>query len=169
MAAHGEGVWREIRRRAGVEDELFISNQDYPDEVTYRLVGAASELLQQPVETLLHKLGEHWVLHTALRSFGAMMAAGGNSLGEFLENLPVFHDRVALLYPKLVPPRFEISDRAEGSLRLHYFSDRAGLTAFVGGLISGLGRMFSTPARSTLLQSRARGADHDVFLVEWER
>lgn len=167
MAAHGEGMWREIKRRAGVKDDIFISNEGYPDEITFRLVGAASEVLQQPVETVLHSFGEHWVLQTAARGYGHMMAAGGSSLGEFLENLPMFHDRVALLYPKLVPPRFEITDHAGRSLRLHYYSHRTGLTPFVRGLISGLGQMFATPARSTLLESREAGADHDVFLVEW--
>lgn len=167
IGAHGEAMWCEIKRRAGVTQEIFISNEGYPDEITYRLVGAASELLQTPADQILHAFGEHWVLNTARKGYGHMMAAGGSSLGEFLENLPLFHDRVALLYPKLVPPRFEVTDRRERSLHLHYITHRGGLTPFVGGLISGLGQMFDTPATYRLVQSREAGADHDVFLVEW--
>ena len=52
-------------------------------------------------------------------------------------------------------------------MHLHYFTHRAGLTSFVKGLLSGLGKKFGTPVRSSLLQSKDAGADHDAFLVEW--
>lgn len=167
LSAHGEPVWREIKSRAGIKQDIFISNEGYPDEVTYALVGAASEVLQLPAAKILHAFGQHWVLNTARKGYGHMMKAGGSNLGEFLSNLPAFHDRVALLYPKLVPPRFEVTDRLPTSLHLHYITHRDGLTPFVEGLIDGLGQMFSTPARSTLLESKQKGADHDIFLVEW--
>lgn len=167
IAAHGEGQWREIKRRAGVTEEIFISNEGYPDDLTYRLVGAASELLKLPPVDILRGFGEHWVLHTAQHGYGHLMQAGGKTLGEFLVNLPQFHDRVILLYPKLQPPRFAVTDVTPQSLRLHYYSTREGLTHFVEGLISGLGKLYNTPARSSLQQSRADGADHDVFLIEW--
>lgn len=167
VSGHGEPVWREIKRKAGVDEEVFISNEGYPDEVTYRLVGAASEVLALPAEKVLHAFGEHWVLHTARKGYGHMLAAGGRTLGDFLTNLPHFHDRVALLYPRLEPPSFEVSDRTDRSLRLHYRTSRAGLTSFVEGLLSGLGQMFQVQSRATLLQSKAAGADHDIFLVEW--
>jgi hypothetical protein len=167
LGAHGESVWREIKTRAGVSQDVFISNEGYPDEVTYSLVAAASAVLQQPAATILFAFGRHWVLNTARKGYGHLMKAGGRNLGEFLGNLPAFHDRVALLYPKLVPPRFEVTHRTERSLHLHYITHRGGLMPFVEGLIDGLGEMFSTPARSTLIASKERGDEHDIFLVEW--
>jgi len=167
LAAGGEAVWEEVKRRAQVEEEVFISNSGYPDEITYRLVGAASDVLQTPVNDILHAFGEHWVLNTAQKGYGPMMALGGSSLPEFLSNLPAFHDRVALLFPKLVPPRFQVTDRTPDSLRLHYFTEREGLTPFVGGLISGLGKLFNTPVKYALQEARATGHHHDVFLVQW--
>ena len=53
-------------------------------------------------------------------------------------------------------------------MRLHYFTQRAGLAPFVIGLVKGLGKMFQTPVKSvTLIGSRDQGADHDLFLIEW--
>ncbi len=167
LSSHGAPVWREIKRRAGIVNDVFISNEGYPDDITYRLVGAASEVLQLPSDKILHAFGEHWVLKTASQNYGHMMRAGGKTLGEFLVNLPSFHDRVALLYPKLIPPHFEVTDRTENSLRLHYITHRPGLTPFVGGMISGLGQMFGTPARWTLETAKVQGGDRDVFFVEW--
>jgi hypothetical protein len=167
VGTHGETAWREIKQRAGVTEEFFISNEGYDDAITYRLVAAASEWMKTPPEKILHAFGEHWVLNTAQKGYGPMMQSGGRSLRDFLINLPQFHDRVALLYPNLAPPTFSLSDLAERSLRLHYHSQRPGLTAFMEGLLSGLGKLFTTPVRVTLESAKSAGADHDIFLVEW--
>lgn len=164
---HGEAVWEQIKSRAGVDVDVFMSNEPYPDEMTYRLVGAASEVLALPAEEILHAFGEHWVLHTARDAYGGLLQAAGSSLPEFLRNLPNFHSRVAMIFPQLQPPRFECSDVAADSLRLHYFTHRDGLAPFVVGLMHGLGRMYSTPVTVRLAESRADGADHDVFDVRW--
>lgn len=165
---HGREKWEEIKAKAGVETEVFISNEGYDDRVTYDLVAAASEVLDQPADLILHAFGEHWILHTGREGYGALFEACGKTLPDFLKNLPNFHTRVKLMLPALQPPRFEVSDETPNSLRLHYHSPRPGLTAFVTGLISGLGRMFSTPAACVLERSKEAGDSHDVFLVSWK-
>ena len=164
---HGEAVWEQIKARAGVDLDVFLSNEGYPDEITYNLVAAASEVLGVPAEQVLHGFGEHWVLHTAQEGYGGLMKAAGKSLPEFLRNLPNFHSRVSMIFPKLQPPRFQCTDITEGSLKLHYYSHREGLAPFVVGLMSGLGKMFHTPVTVRLAESKANGADHDVFDVSW--
>jgi hypothetical protein len=167
VARHGQECWRAIKQKAGVDTEVFIGNEGYPDSMTYDLVGAASELLKLPADTILRAFGEHWVLETAQKGYGPMMRAAGSTLGEFLAYLPHFHDRVALIYPRLEPPHFTVTDQTENSLVLHYHSHRPGLTPFVEGLLSGLSKMFATPASVTLVISREAGGDHDAFLVCW--
>jgi hypothetical protein len=164
---HGEAVWDEIKAKAGVDVDVFMSNEGYPDEVTYRLVGAASEVLGLPAERVLEAFGEHWVLHTAREGYGGLLQAAGKSLPEFLANLPNFHSRVAMIFPQLKPPRFECTNVSANSLHLHYFTHRPGLAAFVVGLMQGLGKMFGTPVAVRLVSSRDDGADHDVFVVTW--
>ena len=168
VSHHGEAKWEAIKARAGVDVDVFISNESYPDELTYRLVGAAVEVLGHPAEAILIQFGEFWVLHTAARSYGPMMKSGGRTLREFLENLPNFHTRVAMIYPALEPPRFQCTQVEADGLHLHYFTHRPGLTSFVTGLLQGLGKLYDTPCTSTLLQRRDQGADHDVFAVRWE-
>jgi len=164
---HGEEAWEKIKELAGVDTDVFISNEGYPDEITYKLVGAASESLGAPAEAILEAFGEHWILHTAREGYGGLMQAGGNTLPEFLTNLPNFHSRVILMFPKLQPPRFECSEITDNSLNLHYFTHRPGLSHFVIGLVRGLGKMFETPVEVTLSESKDNGADHDVFAVDW--
>lgn len=164
---YGESVWEEIKARAGVDVDVFMSNEPYPDQMTYALVAAASDVLKLPTDKVLEAFGEHWVLHTARDGYGGLMDAAGKSLPEFLNNLPNFHSRVAMIFPKLEPPRFECTDVAATSLKLHYRTHREGLAPFVVGLMQGLGKMFSTPVTVRLVQSRDDGADHDVFDVSW--
>lgn len=164
---HGEEAWERIRQRAGVDVEVFVRNQSYDDVCTYQLVGAAATELGLPAEAVLRAFGEYWVQYTGKAGYQALMAAGGSSLQEFLLNLPNLHTRVIMLYPKLVPPTFECTDLGERSLLLHYRSHRQGLTEFVVGLVRGLGLMFATPVEVTIHESRAQGADHDVFRVSW--
>ena len=164
---HGEGVWEQIKSRAGVDVDVFMSNESYSDDITYNLVGAASEVLQVPAEQILIGFGEHWILHTAQEGYGGLMQASGKTLPDFLRNLPNFHSRVSMIFPKLQPPRFECTGITADSLLLHYYSHRQGLAPFVVGLMQGLGKMFGTPVTVRLVEARAQGADHDVFEVTW--
>ena len=166
---YGAPTWKLIREQAGVEVEVFLSNEPYPDEVTYRLMAAASEILRLPASDILEVLGEHWILYTAQQGYGPLLRATGGSLPEFLLGLPNFHSRVAMIFPQLRPPRFECTDITACSLKLHYFTHRRGLESFVVGLVRGLGKMFGTPVTVDLAAARSRGADHDVFAVAWEQ
>jgi len=163
----GAEKWDAIKKKAGVEVEGFISNKSYPDEMTYSLVGAVSDVLGLTPDEVLVALGKHWVLEIAAESCGAMTRAGGKSLGEFLVNLPNFHTRVEMIYPNLKPPRFACSDITEKGLKLHYSTHRAGLTSFVIGLVQGLGTHYITPSTCTVVETKADNAECEIFQVTW--
>lgn len=163
----GEDKWEAIKLRSGVDVDFFISNEPYDDDITYKLAGAVAEEMNLTVGQVLHAFGEWWIIRTGKEKYGGLMEAGGDNLREFLVNLPVFHNRVMLIYPKLTPPEFKVSDVAERSIHVHYHSARLGLQEFVRGLLSGLGKMYQTPVTLELLQTRDTGATHEVFKVSW--
>lgn len=167
VSGFGKANWDAIKAKAGVDVDVFISNQGYPDKLTYQLIEAAAAVLELPAEQILIAFGEHWVLQTGMRNYGPMMKSGGKTLREFLINLPNFHTRVAMIYPQLEPPRFNCTDVTETSLHLHYMTHRPGLTAFVSGLLQGLGKLYETPCTTTVIARKDQGADHDVFAVQW--
>lgn len=163
----GADTWTQVLQKAGVDIEVFVTHDAYPDDITYKMVGAASEILGRPASELLEAFGRHWVLQTAERHYGALMASGGRALGDFLRNLPNFHTRVNLMFPHLRPPVFRCDDVSPTSVRLTYISTRQGLTPFMEGLLHGLAERFKTPVTVQLVASRADGAEHDEFLVDW--
>ena len=108
-ANFGEEKWEAVKERSGIDVDFFISNEPYDDSLTYQLAGAVSEEMNMPVAQVLEAFGEWWILKTGMEKYGGLMQAGGNNLKEFLINLPAFHNRIMLIYPKLTPPEFKIS------------------------------------------------------------
>lgn len=163
----GEEKWNIILEKSGIEHNYFISSEPYDDEVTFKLAHTIATEMNMSIEAVLVTFGEWWIIKTTKVKYSGLMEAGGNNLKDFLINLPLFHNRVILLFPKLTPPEFKISDIEENSLHLHYFSKREGLQAFVRGLIQGLGILFEKKVAIELLKSRPQGDSHEVFKISW--
>jgi len=167
IANFGEEKWEAIKDRSGIDIDFFISSEPYDDDVTFKLAVAVSEEMHMTVGDVLIAFGEWWVVKTTTEKYPGLMDSGGDNLRDFLVNLPNFHNRVMLIYPKLTPPEFKVSDITEHGLNLHYFSQRQGLQEFVRGLIQGLGKMFNTPLTLELIQTRDEGSTHEIFKINW--
>ena len=164
---YGQQAWEAVKEKGGIDIDFFLTNEPYDDEITYKLAGAAAEVLGITVKDVLFVFGEFWILKTCKEKYGSLLETGGYSLKDFLINLPTFHNRVMLVYPLLTPPEFTVSNATDNSIEIHYFSVRKGLQDFVFGLLSGLGKLYNTPTEISLLQSRADGSSHEVFKVSW--
>lgn len=161
----GPATWQAIQHRAGIEDEGFLALRIYPDDVTYRLVEAASAELDLPADAVLEAFGQFWVNHTATASYGDLMHLQGRTLPEFLHNLDQMHSRLSLTFKQMRPPSFRCTEVTPRSLLLHYESERPGLLPFVVGLVKGLGTFFSTPVTVDIVSRRDAGAAGDVLRV----
>lgn len=163
----GADEWELVKEKSGVAVDFFVSNEPYDDAITYKLAGAVADLTGMTVGEVLNEFGEWWILKTGKEKYGALMEAGGDNLVEFLVNLPLFHNRISLMYPKLTPPEFKVSDRTDSSIWIHYYSKREGLQEFVRGLLSGLAKLYQTAATIELIKARENGDSHEIFKVSW--
>jgi len=161
----GDKTWDAIKQRSGVEIDFFLSNEPYDDSVTYKLAQAASEETGLSLDNVLSAFGEWWILRTSREKYGALLQAGGPNMFEFLRNLPVFHNRIMLVYPKLTPPEFRVSNETKNSIDVHYLSARQGLQAFVHGLLVGIAKFYGQQVSIELLQSRLTGSSHEIYRV----
>lgn len=161
VSKFGQDTWNAIKKKAEVDVDVFVSMDGYPDDITYRLVGAASEVLKIPPEAVLEAFGEYWVLYTAAEGYGPMLDASGKTLREFLENLDALHARVALTMPALKPPRFRLVPVDDKTMLLEYHSTRQGLAPMVVGLLRGLAIRFNTPIEI----SHKSGDGHEEFTI----
>jgi hypothetical protein len=161
----GEDTWESIKEKAQVDVDTFLSMEAYPDELTHRLVSAASEVLGLSPSEILQAFGEYWVLYTSQEGYGQMMDMAGDAFMEFLQNLDNLHTRAGLNFPHLKPPLFRCTHIQEDSLRLHYHSTREGFTPMLEGMVKGLGHRFQTQVDITQISDRDEGADHDEFSI----
>jgi hypothetical protein len=82
------------------------------------LAQAVSDEMGMTLSAVL--IAEWWVVKTTKDKYGGLMEAGGDNL-RILFNLPLFHNRVMLIYPNNAA-RIKVSDINENSINLHYFS-----------------------------------------------
>lgn len=154
---HGEDVWQRIKARADLQDlDFFSTYQAYPDDVTHRLVAAATQELGLSGDQIMQAFGEYWITYTASEGYEQLLESTGETLPEFLDQLDNLHARAAIAFPELQPPSFRCQHSADASMQLEYRSKRRGLAPMVTGLLHGLGKRFQTPWRSIRLRLAIR-------------
>lgn len=165
LSVGGPQVWEAIKQHAGLDVVAFVSMNSYNDDITYRLVGAASEVLGLSAATILEEFGKHWILYTGREGYGPLLSSAGTSVPEFLRNLDALHARVRLTMPELRPPSFSVEPISDDQIAVHYYSGRAGLGPMVVGLLKGLGSLLGQSLDVERTELAEEGASHDVFLV----
>ncbi|WP_369820046.1 heme NO-binding domain-containing protein [Synechococcus sp. 1G10] len=165
---HGEDVWKRIKAKADLEDlDFFSTFQAYPDDVTHRLVAAASDELGLSGDQIMQAFGEYWITYTASEGYEQLLESTGETLPEFLDHLDNLHARAGLSFPKLQPPSFRCEHAADQSVDLEYRSKRQGLAPMVIGLLHGLGKRFGNSVMVEQTASRDRGDARDLFHVRY--
>jgi hypothetical protein len=162
---YGADKWLEIKQRCSLSVDYFISNEPYDDDITYDIIGIASEYLHIHSDIILEEFGVYWVTVTGMQKYGDLMKAGGKSFTQFILNLPNFHSRVMLIFPKLTPPEFSVEQINEKQLTLHYYSNRDGLSSFVIGLIKGIGIIYDTAIETKIIFSEKKEFQHDIIEI----
>lgn len=162
----GEETWLRILNKSGVDVAEFQNHEVYDDSYTYKLAGAISEILDTKLENVLKMFGEFWIIEISQKKYPSMMATGGSSFKEFMLNLPTFHNRVYLTYPKLIAPEFKVREDNE-SLLVEYHSAREGLAPLMEGMLIGITKMFGEVDKKILKEysKTPNGPDHDLFRI----
>ena len=165
ISMKGEAGWRGVCAHAGVAADGFVSMQNYDDDITFRLVNSVSERLGLSREQVLEAFGEYWITYTADEGYGALMAAGGSHLREFLANLNDMHSRVETIFTQLRIPLFRVEDVSDTEYRLYYASEREGLAPMVLGLVKGLAKRFGQSVEIVQVHAKTDVLEEDIFNV----
>jgi hypothetical protein len=143
----GEDAWLSVCCAAAIDPEGFEALTAYPDEVTFRLVGAAAEQIGVSSEEILRRFGRHWVRYTAEHGYREIMRMFGRDFRACLSNLNRMHGHMGGLMPELKPPRFTVLETSPTTVTLDYYSVRQGLAPMVVGLLEGLAEKFGERIR----------------------
>lgn len=162
----GEEKWDIIRENSGVNVDFSLTENPYSDANVYKLAKATSTEMNLPVNEVLENFGVSVILTTHLK-FNGFMEARGNTLKDYLVNLPNFHNRIMLIYPELTPPDFRISNNKDNTLQVHYISNTKGIREFVRGYLKGLITIFNETATVEFIQSKNDGRQQEIFKISW--
>lgn len=165
-AKFGAEQWEEIRTAAECDEPSFSPSVDYPDQMTTDLVMAASRCLDLSPDEVMIEFGKYWVPFTGRESYPAIFALGGHHPREFLRNMNRVHRQVTASIPGSTPPSLLTEDLPDGSLAMHYKSER-GLCPVLHGLILGVGIHFKQELAAEEVKCVRQGDPECVFKVRF--
>jgi len=143
IETYGPEKWDKVVTKSGVTADTFLSMRSYDDSVAYNLVGSTAQVLECSAESCLREFGHYWLTQAAPKVYASLLDTTGDTLFEFLESLDDLHDKITLTFIDYSPPSFRLERLSDHHARLHYRSQRQGLTPFVSGLIKGMEQRFN--------------------------
>ncbi|KAM4702073.1 guanylate cyclase soluble subunit beta-2-like [Discoglossus pictus] len=143
----------------------------YDDVITLKMVKEACKMLNVSEETVLKLFGEYFFFFCKQSGYDRMLRTLGGNLMEFIENLDALHSYLALSYEEMNAPSFRVEKRDDGTMLLHYYSDRSGFCHIVPGIIEAVAKDFfdSEVTMQIIYQSeeqeRTGKKEHVIFEV----
>ncbi|MDP7061894.1 MAG: heme NO-binding domain-containing protein [Planctomycetota bacterium] len=138
----GGSVISELSEEHVVPPLGFELYDPYDDEITYKIVGKACEMLKLDAADLLVDFGKYWIHEVGPGEFPELIALAGNDFESFIKSLNLIHDRGHAMFPSYRPPAFRVEgswSEGKGVMDVFYASHREGLEPFVVGLLVGIG------------------------------
>ena len=163
---YGPEKWEIIKMNSGIDIDFSLTDNAFNDSAIYDLAKTASSEMNHSFDDVLEDFGQN-IIQTAHIKFNSFIESRGNTLKDYLINLPNFHNRIAMIYPELTPPQFKISHIENDFLYVHYISKTKGLKPFVAGYLKGLVNVFNEPAAVTFLESKEDGRQQEIFKISW--
>ncbi|XP_030312157.1 guanylate cyclase soluble subunit beta-2 [Calypte anna] len=167
---YGEETWEELRLQAGVQDS-FLTFEVYKDDITMQLIDKACKILGVPADMVLREFGQYFFEFCKRSGYDHMLRTLGGNLYEFIENLDALHSYLSISYQEMNAPSFRVEKNEDGSMHLHYYSDRRGLCHIVPGIIGAAALDFFNIEISMEIvnqkeeEERTGKKEHIVFLV----
>ncbi|KAM3932211.1 guanylate cyclase soluble subunit beta-2-like [Leptodactylus fuscus] len=167
---YGEETWDLLRVNTGVQD-TFMTYEVYKDEITLQLVEKACQMLGVSPEAVLQQFGEYFFEFCKRSGYDHMLRTLGGNLYEFIANLDALHSYLSLSYQAMNAPSFRVEMNDDGSMHLHYYSDRRGLCHIVPGIMGAVALdFFKTEISMEIIsqsdeEERTGKKEHIVFLV----
>ncbi|KAK3739118.1 hypothetical protein QZH41_010529, partial [Actinostola sp. cb2023] len=168
VSKFGEDVWRKIIAKAGVElgGGSYLIHKIYDDEETLSLIAAACEILGLELNPVLEVFGAHFLDYCIQSGYDRILRVLGRNLHDFLCNLDALHDHLQSIYPGMEAPSFRCTETDDGTLLLHYYSKRPGLSYIVIGLVKAIAhKLLDTEMTVEIRQDLDENNDHVTFAI----
>ena len=131
----------------------FITGESYPDEQTISLLTTYCKYSGSTVDDALESFGKYWIQQVGASKYANILKAGGDTLSEFLVNLPFLHGKVLMLFHNIEPPSFIVETLNVDTFLVTYTSERSGLGQLAKGMFLGLADHYNETIDIVLLNN----------------
>jgi len=130
---YGHEIWIEVSATAGLGPDGFEALLSYEDELTDKVLSAASLSLEKPVNVVLEDLGTYLVSHPNCEPLRRLLRFGGPTFTEFLYSLDDLQGRAKLAAPEIELPLLDLHENGSGNFTLYCSRGHRGFgNVFVG-------------------------------------
>lgn len=110
--------------------------------------------------------GAHFLDYCIQSGYDRILRVLGRNLHDFLGNLDALHDHLQSIYPGMEAPSFRCTETDDGTLLLHYYSKRPGLSYIVIGLVKAIAnKLLDTEMTVEIYQDIDENNDHVTFAI----
>ncbi|WP_348822812.1 heme NO-binding domain-containing protein [Flavobacterium aestuarii] len=154
-------TWDEIK-----PGDCNIIDQPYNDCITFEIAKKLSNLSHFSINKILFHFGEY-IVKISREKYLLIKESREGHLKDYLLNLPSFHNRMLLIYPKLTPPEFKVTAVNDTILMLHYYTSTPGMKEYIRGYLNGLVNAFENKVVIEHVISKQLNRFEDVFKISW--
>lgn len=163
-ATFNTDIWQSVLEHSGLSINLNTTELPYDEDKIYILAEALSAVTGTTLDDALFGMGFQ-VPTTTSQKYPEVMLSRGDSLKEYLLNLPAFHNRISLIYPELTPPEFRLTKIADNEMEIQYLYKRKDITAYVLGYLSGITHFFDKNGKVSIIT--AEESRYLAFNISW--
>jgi hypothetical protein len=162
--------WEDVLVAAGVGDAALLGMEQHDDALTLRVVKAACEVLDVPVDAAMDLFGAYFFDYVYAQGFSRLLRTLGSSFAVLLANLNTLHHNIERDIPAAIFPTLEVRAGGEGEppgvVYLAYKSVRGGVLApLLRGLLT---KLAAVMFQQRLVISDARGTGESKSSWDWQ-
>jgi len=141
MVSERSGVegWETVCAAANIDHDAATTPYEvYSDEMTFRLIAAAANKLDLPIDDFMDDFGQSWIHFASQGKYKTVFQACGSDIKTFIQNLDHCHQGVSTTMAGTKIGSFKLLSSGSGWLLFRYNAARPGLGNFLKGLMKGL-------------------------------
>lgn len=160
----GPGAWEQARADAGLDDQVYLAVDSYPDEDLSALVDAYATSSGTSTEKVLEAYGNS-AAGPLIETYGNSIVHDTESALQVVGNVEqLIHDVLRSRNDAMMPPELSCSRDGE-TVRIDYRSHRQ-LCAVAKGLVTGVGEYLDDPLQVEERTCMHEGDDTCELVVE---
>lgn len=160
----GAPAWEQARAEAGLDDQVYLAVDSYPDEDLAALVDAYASATNQGTDEVLTAYGNS-AAGPLIETYGNSIVHDTDSALEVVANVErLIHDVLRSRSEAMMPPELSCSRDGE-VVRIDYRSHRQ-LCSVAKGLVTGTGEFLDDPLQVEEVACMHEGDDSCELVVE---